>query len=89
MPASTRYLTGMEQETRSSCGAHVTLSDNDEARVTRCPCGTVHVHVRSSGVTIQVRDDRFQKVWLAVMCAIAKLDDVTRLAAARVGEPIN
>lgn len=59
--------------TNPPCGRHVTLSDNDGARVTRCPCGAVHVLVKASGVTIQLTEERFQKLGLAVMGAVSAL----------------
>jgi hypothetical protein len=58
---------------QKQCGPHVTLSDNDGARVSRCPCGAVHVNIKSSGVTVQLNEDRFQKLGLAVMGAVSAL----------------
>lgn len=56
-----------------SCGPHTALSDNEAARITQCPCGTVHVLLRTAGVTVQLPVDRFQQVGLAVMGAVSAL----------------
>ena len=58
---------------KRACGPHVTLADNDGARVTQCPCGTVHVLVKSTGVTMQLDEERFHKLGLAVMGAVSAL----------------
>jgi hypothetical protein len=55
------------------CGQHVTLADNDGARVTQCPCGAVHVLVKASGVSLQLDEERFQKLGLAVMGAVSAI----------------
>jgi hypothetical protein len=62
---------------RAPCGTHVTLADNDGARVTQCPCGTVHVLIKASGVSVQLDEERFQKLGLAVMGAVAALGATT------------
>jgi hypothetical protein len=59
------------------CGQHVTLADNDGARVTQCPCGAVHVLIKASGVSIQLEEERFQKLGLAVMGAVSALGSKT------------
>lgn len=58
---------------RRPCGKHLTLSDNPGARVTQCPCGAVHVLVKASGVTMQMPEERFQQLGLAVMGAVSTL----------------
>lgn len=58
---------------RPNCGKHETLADNEGARVSRCPCGTLHVLVKQSGVTLQLGEERFQQLGLAVMGAVSTL----------------
>ncbi|MEM1029943.1 MAG: hypothetical protein AAGA56_06780 [Myxococcota bacterium] len=58
---------------RRPCGRHAILSDNDGARITQCPCGAVHVLVKTSGVTLQLDEERFNKLGLAVMGAVSTL----------------
>jgi hypothetical protein len=61
----------------SSCGKHKALSDNPGARVTQCACGTVHVLVKQSGVSVQLSEERFQQLGLAVMGAVSALGSKT------------
>jgi len=56
-----------------ACGKHTILCDNQGARVSRCPCGSVHLLVKSSGVTVQLSEERFHEVGLAVMGAVSAL----------------
>lgn len=58
---------------RRPCGKHQTLSDNPGARITQCPCGAVHVLVKASGVTMQMPEERFQQLGLAVMGAVSAI----------------
>lgn len=60
-----------------ACGKHTTLADNQGARVTQCPCGAVHVLVKQSGVTIQMPEERFQQLGLAVMGAVSAIGSKT------------
>ena len=71
------------------CGKHATLSNNDEARVTQCPCGAVHILVKNSGLTMQLSEERFQQVGLAVMGAVAELGNRTPTTAPTPGRIIN
>ncbi len=64
-------------DTSRPCGPHTTLSDNDAARITQCPCGAVHVQLRTAGVTVQLSSDRFHQVGLAVMGAVSALGSRT------------
>ena len=43
----------------SSCGPHTELSSSETVRVTRCSCGTVHVTLLRSGVTVLTADRPF------------------------------
>ncbi len=58
---------------RPPCGKHRTLAENDGARVSQCPCGSVHVLVKGSGVSVQLKEEPFQKLGLAIMGAVAAL----------------
>lgn len=58
---------------RRPCGKHIILSDNDGARVSQCPCGAVHVLVKASGVSMQMDEERFHKLGLAVMGAVSAI----------------
>jgi len=41
---------------RASCGQHEELARTTDFRLTRCACGTVHLHVVKGGVTLQLTD---------------------------------
>ena len=58
---------------KMACGKHSTLSDNQGARITQCTCGAVHVLVKQSGITIQLSEERFQQLGLAVMGAVSAI----------------
>ena len=74
---------------KASCGKHATLSDNQGARVTQCPCGTVHVLMKQSGVTVQLSEERFQQLGLAVMGAVSVLGNRDGQPKAPMGTIIN
>jgi hypothetical protein len=67
-----------------SCGEHVTLASNDAVRITRCPCGTVHLTITESGVTVQIDDDTLRGVWAGAECALEALEE-----APLIGEAVN
>lgn len=76
----------MQGMTRRTCGAHAVLADNGGARVSRCPCGMVHVLMKGSGVTVQLNGERFHELGLAVMGAVAAMGATVAVPQAP-GEP--
>ena len=58
----------------SSCGPHIDVAKNDGARIARCPCGTVHVHMLRSGVSVQLDAAAFAEIAEAVGVAREALD---------------
>ena len=60
--------------TKSSCGPHTDLSSNDTTRVTRCSCGTVHVTLLTSGVTVRFTAENFRSVVSGLTAATERLD---------------
>ncbi len=44
------------------CGVHTELSTSPAAKITRCGCGTVHLHLARSGVTLQLSSEQFAEV---------------------------
>lgn len=57
-----RISRGVSHPKKPACGPHVELVKNDGARITRCPCGTLHLHLARSGVTVQLADEAFDEV---------------------------
>ena len=56
------------------CGPHVDIAKNDGARIARCPCGTVHVHMLRSGVSVQLDAAAFAEIAEAIGIAREVLD---------------
>jgi hypothetical protein len=61
---------------KSTCGQHTELMSNNAVRVTRCTCGTVHVTLNASGVTVRMPADTFRSVAAGFGVAIEKMDKV-------------
>jgi hypothetical protein len=49
-------------EVKPTCGPHTELVKTEGIRITRCPCGTMHVSFARNGVTIQLGADQFAEV---------------------------
>ncbi len=59
---------------RASCGRHEELARTTDFRVTRCPCGTVHLHVVKGGVTLQLSDTMLAELVNAATAAQRKVE---------------
>jgi hypothetical protein len=59
---------------KPACGPHVELASNDAVRVTRCPCGTVHVTLQASGVTVRISSDALRGVSSGLKTALDRLE---------------
>jgi len=44
---------------KSLCGPHVELVKTEGVRITRCPCGTLHLTLSKNGATIQLSPEYF------------------------------
>jgi hypothetical protein len=60
---------------KSSCGSHTELTSNSAVRVTRCACGTVHVTLLASGVTVRMSAEAFYDVASGLNAAADRLDE--------------
>lgn len=56
------------------CGPHSELAKTTEFRITQCPCGTVHMHVVRSGVTLQLDPDSVAELVNVATAAYRRLD---------------
>lgn len=65
----------------SNCGTHTELVSNNAVRVTRCACGTVHVTLLASGVTMRMSAEAFRGVAAGLKVAAERIDE----ANARLG----
>lgn len=45
---------------KSACGPHTDVVSNNAIRVTRCTCGTLHVTIVASGVTVRMSPEVFK-----------------------------
>jgi hypothetical protein len=59
---------------KKSCGPHVELTSNPAVRVTRCACGTLHVHLKASGVSLQLEEEQLRHVSNGLAGAARLLD---------------
>jgi hypothetical protein len=59
-----------------SCGPHDELAKTTGFRVTRCKCGTVHLHVVKGGVTIQISDTMLAELVNVATAAQRKVEAV-------------
>lgn len=66
------------------CGPHTELALNDAVRVTRCACGTVHVTLLGSGVTVRMSSEAFRGVASGLKAASERLDDDPRLGTTAI-----
>jgi hypothetical protein len=66
---------------KNACGAHTEILSNNAARVTRCTCGTLHVTLNASGVTVRLQPDAFRGLAAGLQQAIEKLDAAPEITA--------
>lgn len=57
------------------CGAHTELINNGTVRVSRCSCGTVHMTMIPTGVTVRLSAEHFRLLCSGVRLAAEKLDE--------------
>jgi hypothetical protein len=56
------------------CGPHSELAKTTEFRITQCPCGTVHMHIARSGVTLQLEPSSIAELVNVATAAHRKLE---------------
>ncbi len=61
---------------KSACGQHTEIASNSAVRITRCTCGTVHVTLNASGVTVRMPAEAFRNVAAGFGVAAEKMDKV-------------
>ncbi len=59
----------MSQE-KGSCGSHQVIVNTDGVRLAKCPCGTFHVTLVQSGVTLQLNADTLAGLGRAIGVAL-------------------
>jgi hypothetical protein len=58
-----------------SCGQHTELASNATMRVTRCGCGTMHVTLIGSGVTVRMSAEALRGLATGLSGAVEKLEE--------------
>jgi hypothetical protein len=51
------------------CGPHTVIVNTETVRIARCPCGTFHVTLVASGVTVQLSAERLAELGRAIAVA--------------------
>lgn len=57
------------------CGPHTELINNGTVRVSRCNCGTVHMTMIPTGVTMRLSAEHFRLLSAGIKGAAEKLDE--------------
>jgi hypothetical protein len=68
----------------SNCGPHTELVSNNTVRVTRCSCGTVHVTMIASGVTVRMNAETFRNVASSLKVAVDRSDGNPQLGTTTI-----
>ena len=54
---------------KTACGPHTTIVNTEGVRIAKCPCGTFHVTLVQSGVTVQLSADKLAELGRAIAVA--------------------
>lgn len=64
---------------KPACGPQTTIVNTEQVRIAKCPCGTFHVTLVPSGVTVQLTTERLAELGRAIAVACPpKNDDLPR-----------
>ena len=58
------------ERSKKNCGPQVEIIKTENARVTQCPCGTVHVTLPHNGITLMLTPEQFTGVAKALTYAL-------------------
>jgi hypothetical protein len=56
----------MRDPSPETCGPHEDLAENDTVAVSRCPCGTYHLHLHEHGITLRLEEDEAVRLLMAL-----------------------
>ena len=62
---------------KTSCGPHTVIVNTEGVRIARCPCGTFHVTLVQSGVTVQLSADKLAELGRAIAVASPQPESTT------------
>jgi len=84
----TRYSLHVMDHLQAACGPHAEIVRTEGIRISRCPCGTVHVHFSHNGLTVQLSPEHFAEAVQAMSLARSLLSgDPARPLQGRVDRP--
>ena len=69
---------------KPACGQHTELATNDAVRITRCGCGTVHVTVHASGVTMRLSPENARNLMQGLRAAFDRPEAPTQLGSTSI-----
>ncbi len=73
---------------RAACGPHAEIVRTEGIRISRCPCGMVHVHFAHNGLTVQLSPEHFAEAAQAMSLGRSLLSgDAARPVQSTVGQP--
>ena len=73
---------------KPACGPHAEIVRTEGIRISRCPCGTVHVNFVHNGLTVQLSPEHFTEAAQAMSLARSLLaGDPARPLQGRVDPP--
>lgn len=65
----------MSSSSSGKCGPHTDLVSNNTVRVSRCACGTVHLTLLTSGVTVRMSTEAFKAAAAGIKAAAERFDE--------------
>jgi hypothetical protein len=60
------------------CGKHLELASNASVKITQCSCGTVHLTMNASGVTVRINEETLKALTAGLIAATDKVTDTAR-----------
>jgi len=66
------------------CGQHTELASNNSVRVTKCTCGTVHITLLASGVTVRMSADALRGTASGLRAALERMDETSALGSTTI-----
>ncbi len=81
-------IVGSMSTPKKPCGPHIELSSSKAARVMRCPCGTIHIHLAAQGITLRVNGEDLRHLGNALSAA-SRLIDVVEAPSAGGESTVN
>jgi len=69
---------------KTPCGQHTELASNEAVRITRCGCGTVHLTLNASGVTVRLNPEATKGLLQGLRTAAERLEATPVLGSSTI-----